>query len=299
MKKIKLSVCVSTYNQVDFISECLDSLLNQITSFNYEVLVSDDCSTDGTSSIVEMYCAKYPEKIKNVSRVSNGGPFVNYLNVHQSATGEFVAHMDGDDIALPGKLEAQVLFLDNNPKCNVVWHRMVLFDKSVEIIHASSNIEFVERPIYAEEASLLGPMGAHSSTMYRRKNFNINKFTNKCDDWLMAIFYLENGYAYMLDAVLGKYRITSTSMSGGSRANKKNRELSTSSQLMAVQFNSKLAPFVATRALANFVLDAFLLRSYCLLSLKVLIKCRSFPLLLSAPKIYRFYMWSRRPSVLH
>jgi len=295
MKK-KLSVCVSTYNQVKYIGACLDSLLNQVTSFDFEIIVSDDYSTDGTGLIVERYCTDYPNILKNVSPDKNGGPFANYLNVHHAASGEYVAHMDGDDIALPGKLQAQVSFLDEHDECNVVWHRMIFFKNDVEIEHPHFNAEFVEKKIYVHEACLLGPMGPHSSTMYRRKCFNLNKFTSKCDDWLTAVFYMENGYAYMLNSPLGKYRITSTSMSRGSRANWQNRKLSTASQLMAVDYDKSLSRYVATRALANFVLDAWRLRSYCFMSFHVMLKCRAFPFLSAAPKIFRFYKWSRRPN---
>lgn len=297
MEHIKLSICISTYNQKLYIGECIDSLLRQIVDFKYEILISDDCSTDGTAEIVNKYCELFPTLIRNVSLFKNSGPYKNYINVHQAASGTYVAHMDGDDVALPGKLKTQVDFLDQNIDCNVVWHRMLFFDDFSEVVHPHSNKEFVEKKIYADTASLLGPMGPHSSTMYRRNNFNINKFTSKCDDWLVALFYMEDGYALMLDQVLGKYRLLPKSMSSGARANRSNRELSTASQLLAIQFNPNLKRFVATRALANFILDASKLRSYCILSLKVLLQCRVLPMFWSAPRIYRYYKWSKRPNM--
>ena len=299
MNNPKLSICVSTYNQSLYIGECLDSLLKQEVDFDYEIVVSDDCSTDGTREVVERYSCTYPDKIRNVSPIINGGPFKNYINVHRAALGEYVAHMDGDDVALPGKLKVQVDFLDQNSGCNVVWHRMIFFDDASETEHPLSNHEFVGKAIFSEEACLLGPMGPHSSTMYRRINFDENRFSGKCDDWLMAIFYMKDGYAFMLDLVMGKYRLRPQSMSSGARANRENRKLSTASQLMAVRFNPKLARFVATRALANFLLDAINFRPYSFLSLNVLLRCRAVPMLMRAPHIYRFYKWSKRPSIFN
>ena len=299
MNNPKLSVCVSTYNQRPYIGECLESILKQEVDFGYEIVVSDDCSTDGTRDVVERYARIYPDKVRNVSPSVNGGPFKNYINVHSAALGEYVAHMDGDDVALPGKLKIQVDFLDQNIGCNVVWHRMIFFDDTFETEHPLSNHEFVGKEIYSEEASLLGPMGPHSSTMYRRKYFDQNKFSGKCDDWLMAIFYMENGYAFMIDGVLGKYRLRAQSMSSAARANRTNRGLSTASQLMAVRFNPSLARFVATRALANFLLDAIKFRPYCFLSFNVLLRCRAVPMFWRAPLIYRFFKWSKRPSIFN
>ena len=294
---MKLSICVSTYNQVEYIGECLDSILNQIIDVPYEIVISDDFSSDGTRGLVSDYAARYPKIIRDVSPSANGGPFKNYINVHAAATGEFVAHMDGDDVALPDKFTRQINFLQANPRCNVVWHRMIFFDDRIEVVHPQVNYKFLEAAIDRREACVLGPMGPHSSTMYRRENFRATDFSGKCDDWLMALFYMSDGYALMLEGVLGKYRLRENSMSSAATATRANRELSTSSQLMALRYQPKLAPYIATRALANFVLDAMRGRSYCRLSWDILRQCHAFPLFWRAPQIYLYYRWSRKPSI--
>ena len=58
-----VSVYCSVYNHKKYISQCLDSLVNQNTDFRYEIIVKDDASTDGTSDIVREYSQKYPDKI--------------------------------------------------------------------------------------------------------------------------------------------------------------------------------------------------------------------------------------------
>lgn len=50
---IKVSVCVVAYNQENYIAECLESLVKQVTSFKFEIIVGEDCSTDGTRAIVQ------------------------------------------------------------------------------------------------------------------------------------------------------------------------------------------------------------------------------------------------------
>ena len=60
---IQVSVCVVTYNQENYIAECLESLVTQQTSFKFEIIVGEDCSTDTTRAIVQNYVEKYPEII--------------------------------------------------------------------------------------------------------------------------------------------------------------------------------------------------------------------------------------------
>ena len=128
-KSPKVSVCVMTYNQVRYIRQCLQSLVDQETNFDFEVIVADDCSADGTQEIVKEFGTRYPDCVRALLNETNLGPAGNYLQIHGLARGQYIAQMDGDDYALPGKLQAQADFLDQNPECNFVWHRMfVLYE---------------------------------------------------------------------------------------------------------------------------------------------------------------------------
>ena len=98
---IKVSVCVVTYNQENYIAECLESLVNQVTNFRYEIIVGEDCSTDGTRAIVQRYVEKYPNLIVPLFYKNNIGAVENIKKVYKKAKGKYIAHMDGDDIALP------------------------------------------------------------------------------------------------------------------------------------------------------------------------------------------------------
>jgi glycosyltransferase involved in cell wall biosynthesis len=293
----KVSVCVSAYNQEKYIGDCLQSLVDQTFSEPYEIVVSDDRSTDRTAAIMNGFRDAHPDRIRVIENTVNKGPFGNYLTVHSAARGEYVAHMDGDDLAFPNKLQTQVRYLDEHPDCNVSWHRMRFFDESNEMEHPALNAEFVDRRYYLADMYLLGPIGPHSSTMYRRKFFDINRFMGKCDDWFMAILYTRDGYGYMLKDVLGGYRIHHDSMSSGCRPTKKNRELTSASQLMAITIDPAARRGVAMRALANFVRDVSHLRSYSLLSLRVVLRCRTVPQLLGLTRLKRFFYWSRLPAI--
>ena len=124
----KASVCVITYNQEAYIRECLQSIVDQMTDFDFEVIVGDDCSCDGTREAVIEFAERYPGKIVPLLYPHKVGGTQNFISVHNRAAGKYVAHIDGDDIALPGKLQAQVNYLEAHPDCSVVWHRVLLFN---------------------------------------------------------------------------------------------------------------------------------------------------------------------------
>lgn len=120
-KKIKVSVCVVTYNQEKYIYQCLQSIVDQEVDFEIEVIVGDDCSTDRTPEIIANFANKYPLIIKNNRQCFNVGPFKNQIDICSKAQGDYIAHCDGDDYWLPGKLKAQILFLEKNKNVSGVF----------------------------------------------------------------------------------------------------------------------------------------------------------------------------------
>ena len=80
---IQVSVCVVTYNQENYIAECLESLVNQVTNFRYEIIVGEDCSTDGTRAIVQRYVEKYPDLIVPLFYKENVGPVGNIKHIYK------------------------------------------------------------------------------------------------------------------------------------------------------------------------------------------------------------------------
>ncbi len=116
----KVSVCIGTYNQVGYIAECIRSVLMQAdASIQLEILVGDDASTDGTSDVVRSLAAEHPGVVVPHIRPSNLGAARNYQALVAAATGDFIAHLDGDDYWLPGKLRRQVSLMLQRPHCAV------------------------------------------------------------------------------------------------------------------------------------------------------------------------------------
>lgn len=205
----KVSVCVVTYNQEKYIRQCLQSIVSQITNFEFEVIVGDDSSTDGTQAIIRTMADEYPGKILPFFHKVNIGPNSNYLFVHAKAIGEYIAHVDGDDYCLPGKLQAQANVLDKHADCNIVWHRMLVQSPQDVITEGSFrkcfNLEEMEfgRNDIIQYISI----GANSSKMYRKSVREISEPDFEMVDYFANVEQVSNGHARFTGHVpYGVYR---------------------------------------------------------------------------------------------
>ena len=121
----KVSVIVITYNHQNFLAQTLDSVLEQETNFDFEIIISDDCSTDQTPTIIRAYQAKYPNKIKALLHPKNLGGFGknNTLAALEACSGQYIAALDGDDYWIDkNKLQTQADYLDQNPNFSGCFH---------------------------------------------------------------------------------------------------------------------------------------------------------------------------------
>lgn len=168
---MKASVTIITYNQKNFIREAIDSALAQETTFPFEILIGDDCSTDGTREIIQEYERLHPGKVIGIlhprNMGKNGG--INSIETLKFAKGEYYALMDGDDYwTNPNKLQKQVDFLDANPQCQAVFH-------NAEIIYEDGSPSYLlngpDMKTYYTLDDLVGEQEiwfmATSSTMFR------------------------------------------------------------------------------------------------------------------------------------
>ena len=112
-----ISVWVVTYNHESYIAETLDSIIGQkhIDLSNMEIIISDDCSSDSTASIIRRYISKYPKLITlNVNDV-NLGITRNFNVALRLCRGDFIAFLGGDDLMLPTRLSSQLAWFRANP----------------------------------------------------------------------------------------------------------------------------------------------------------------------------------------
>lgn len=123
---MKVSVLCMAYNHEKYIRDALEGFVGQKTDFDYEVLVHDDASTDGTADIIREYAEKFPEIIKPVYQTENQysrGRDIYLEILCPMAAGEYIATCEGDDCWIDeNKLQLQVDFLDRNPGYSACVH---------------------------------------------------------------------------------------------------------------------------------------------------------------------------------
>lgn len=206
----KLTVCVVTYNQEPYVRQCLQSLVDQVTDFPFEVLVADDCSRDATRAIISEFAERYPDVVKPVFHRENIGAYRNFVFVHEAATGHYIAHMDGDDYALPGKLQVQADFLDRHPACNIVFHRMLILNEARDVIGEDGIDVHRFHTAHFGRADFLRyvTLGMNSSKMYRSsaRPFPLPGFP--VIDFFANVEQIGDGHASFVSAeALGVYRV--------------------------------------------------------------------------------------------
>jgi glycosyltransferase involved in cell wall biosynthesis len=130
---MKLSVVMLTYNHERFIAQALSSVLAQRLNFEYEIIVSEDCSTDATREIVRDFHRRYPKKIIPLLREQNLGAMRNFKETLLTCRGEYVALLEGDDYwTRDDKLQMQLDFLEGHPDHAVCCTRALFTDESAE-----------------------------------------------------------------------------------------------------------------------------------------------------------------------
>jgi len=103
--KIKHSLIIQTYNQEQFIAQAIESALNQSIP-PYEIIVGDDCSTDGTEAIIQMYCCSFPKIIRYFRQKKNLGIMCHLNFLRKQVRGDIISIMGGDDYLLDGMFKA-------------------------------------------------------------------------------------------------------------------------------------------------------------------------------------------------
>jgi glycosyltransferase involved in cell wall biosynthesis len=203
----KVSICVVTYNQEKYIRQCLQSIVDQETDFDFEVLVADDCSTDGTQQVITGYANKYPNTIFPFLNKKNLGPFKNYLLVHSKCNGNYICHVDGDDQFHPHKIYNLAHYLDQkeNSDCVAVVHKLAIRDRDMHLTGRHWPNSFYKSKYSIEDIISSHPCFGHSSIMY--KSGSIAEIYNKSEfiDFHIYLLLASKGKIGVVDSVLGEY----------------------------------------------------------------------------------------------
>ncbi|MFO0959090.1 MAG: glycosyltransferase [Isosphaeraceae bacterium] len=158
-----ISVLMPVYNTERYLDECVNSILNQ-TFRDFEFLIIDDGSTDGSRAILERYAAHDP-RIRLVSRPNTG--YVVALNeMLERASGRYIARMDADDVALPDRFRVQIEYLEAHPDAVCVGTSYELIDDRGRVLMAY-HVDGLENDQVQEELLSGNVVLAHPTIMAR------------------------------------------------------------------------------------------------------------------------------------
>jgi glycosyltransferase involved in cell wall biosynthesis len=116
-----VSVHMITYNHAPYIAKAIEGVLAQRTAFPFELVIGEDCSTDGTREIVFDYARRYPEIIRVITSERNLGMKKNCSRTTAACRGKYIAWCEGDDYwHRIDKLQIQVNYINNHPECGMV-----------------------------------------------------------------------------------------------------------------------------------------------------------------------------------
>lgn len=222
---MKVSVIIPCYNFENYIRQCVDSVISQITNFEFEVIVGDDLSSDNSALILN----EYKGRISYYVNGKNLGLAKNTRKLVEMSNGQYITYIDGDDFYTdPYKLQKQVDFLDSNPDYvmhstgytysdkdgNTQLHLVPLMSEITSQDLLNSNyVGFIRmfRNIPGVVSEWMDEIEFHDWAM----NFEISLYGKiKCEDWI--------GGAYRL---LGDGLITGLSDEQINQQNNKCREI--------------------------------------------------------------------------
>ena len=222
-----VSIICLTYNQEEFVRDCLDGFLAQKTDFPIEILIYDDASTDSTPEIIREYAEKRPDVFKptfyTTNNYSQGLGFVGLYTGIKEARGKYVAYCEGDDYWTdPCKLQKQVAFLDANPQFAICAHETSIRDNSDSYrvfrdLHKDSFVP-LNKDTYTFEDALAGNLFHVSSMMYRNKGLCLPSWISRVSACDMVLFKMlaREGDIYVIPDIMSVYRDHSDSLTNSS-----------------------------------------------------------------------------------
>jgi glycosyltransferase involved in cell wall biosynthesis len=207
---VAVSVLVVTYNHARFVRQALDSALAQRLPQPLEILISEDCSTDGTREIVQEYAERHPQLIRLLLSERNLHSNEVVARGLRAARGQYVAVLDGDDYwTSDDKLGAQVAFLDARPDLTICFHNVQVVNE-----YSQSTGRLWNTPGQPEISGLhellRGNFIAMCSVVYRRAAVaEVPAWYDRfpITDWPLHVLYAREGRIGYLDRTLAAYRL--------------------------------------------------------------------------------------------
>jgi glycosyltransferase involved in cell wall biosynthesis len=196
-ERANVTIIVHTYNQMHFISECLEGIIAQSCYPRIQILIIDDCSTDDTLKKCEEYRSRYPKQIKIEALPQNELSQGLYVGIqhYRSISTKFIGWCDGDDYWIdPLKIAKQVSILESNPEIGIIHTDFYFRDEnSAETeLQLRPEQEILKSSKFKSGVQLIkGNHVKQSTALMLREEIDIDFIASsrgvKAGDWLICI----------------------------------------------------------------------------------------------------------------
>ncbi len=206
-----ISVCIITYNHELYIQQAIQSVINQSVSFNYEIIIFDDCSTDDTKNRIDEILLKSSnlENIKYIRHEKNIGMLSNLFYALRTCKGKYIAFCEGDDYWIDNfKLQIQLDILENNIQYSGCFHNTIERIEENDIASYLYCNYKTGREISFKDLSLSNIIPT-CSVLFRKKNVeNLPNWFKELRmlDWPINLLNAERGNFYYIPKVMGVHR---------------------------------------------------------------------------------------------
>ena len=215
-----VSICIPTFNNEKYISETIDSALNQ-TYQNFEIIVSDDASKDRTIEIARKF---HDPRIKIFVNRTNTGITANWNRAVNLASGDYIKLVCGDDILYPTCIEKQTEILNNDASSAIAlvttysdvidWKSKIILKRKNFLAPGRNNSEQVIKKCMRFGTNLIGEpvvgMYRRDSLTQGTKYDGANPYMIDLDFWFQLLM---TGRLFVIDEYLAAFRVSSNSIS--------------------------------------------------------------------------------------
>lgn len=224
MSEPLVSVKMITYNHAPYIAKAIECVINQKVEFPFELVIGEDCSTDGTREIVIDYQKKYPDIIRVITSDENVGAKKNGYRTTMACRGKYIAFCEGDDFwHCDEKMTIQTSYLEQTPECGLVFsnYDLYYYDEKKKIENYNNTInKKIEKPCLID---IVGKKVDIRTCTVQARNDLIVKIINN-DSFLHQSDYFQMGdiqlwaeisaisKLHYIDKSLSTYQITKNSV---------------------------------------------------------------------------------------
>ena len=283
---ILVSIYCITYNHKDYIKKCLDGLVNQKTNFKFEIVIYDDCSTDGTREIVLEYIKKYPDLfipiLSDENRVQKEGFYNINMEMYAKCRGKYLAICEGDDYWTDeNKLQIQFNYMEKHSECSGCFHKSVRQTPDGEIIGYKPTFDQIKNKTQLTLKDNVKDYLMETVSVFYRwdiyKTELIELFPKgiiSADSFLIYFYSIKGKIGYidklMSVKIVGKQGIYNSTLINKDERNvkfgKETINFAISSEKLFKKYNIDLLKFYSEITMKNIIISAIKIKDYNFIS---------------------------------